>query len=154
MTDTRSTTTSTASGTTTPPKKPVTAVAGEKLQSARSAAGDAASRAADAIEANPLAVLAGGLAAGVIAGALIPRTDREREALAPVGRRLAEGAVAAVAAAKTTGKEQLTASILSRDAAKEGARKVFDSALSAAKETSNKPTAPAAASTPYAPPVV
>lgn len=107
-----------------------------RLEDARDAVGDVAGRAADAIEASPISVLVGGIAVGLVAGALIPRSEREKAALAPIGKRIAEGATAAIAAAKATGKEQLTASIMSRDAAKEGARKVFDSAFSAAKAVS------------------
>ncbi|MGK6319806.1 hypothetical protein [Sphingomonas sp. DT-204] len=87
----------------------------------------------EAIESNPVAVVAGGLAVGLVAGALIPRSDREREALRPLGKRIADGAKAAVAAARETGKEQLSASIAGRDAAKEGVRKVFESAVGAAR---------------------
>lgn len=130
MTDTRS----------APPKKTVRARATSRIEDARDAVSDAADRAIDAIEANPLAVLVGGIAVGAVAGALIPRSEREKAALAPIGKRIAEGATAAIAAAKATGKEQLSASVMSKDAAKEGARKVFESALSAAK---NPTTAPA-----------
>ena len=110
----------------------------ERLEGARDATSDVAARAVDAIEANPLVALAGGVAAGLVAGALIPRSEREKAVLQPVGRRLAEGATAAIAAAKATGKEHLSASVMSRDAAKEGARQVFGSALAAAKEASSK----------------
>lgn len=89
--------------------------------------------AAGAVEANPITVLVGGLAVGLVAGALIPRSEREKEALAPVGKRIADGAKAAVSAAKDTGKEHLTASMLSRDAATEGFRKVIESAVGAAR---------------------
>jgi hypothetical protein len=116
--------------------------ASERLQGASSTA-------TDVIATNPLAVLAGGLAVGVVAGALLPRSERERRALDPLGRRIAEGATAAFAAAKDTGKERLNASILSKDAATESARQIFQSAVSAAKEanagqaqTANTPQAP------------
>ena len=85
------------------------------------------------LESNPVGVLVGGLAFGLIAGVFIPRSARETKALQPVGKRLAEGAVAAVAAAKATGKEQLSGSVLSKDAAKQGARAILDSAFAAAK---------------------
>lgn len=111
-----------------------------------------AKRAAQTIETNPLAVLAGGLVAGMAAGALIPRSEREREALAPVGRRLAEGAVAALTAAKDTGKDRLAASLLNKDVAAESAKQVFGSALAAAKEATSKPTGETA-NTPTAPTV-
>lgn len=106
---------------------------GDKLKAARDTALERARSTVSTLEANPMGVLVGGLAFGLVAGALIPRSNREKKALAPVGKRLAEGAVAALAAAKETGKEQLSASVLSRDAAAESARKVFDSAVQAAK---------------------
>lgn len=106
-----------------------------KLKAARDTALDRARATVTTLEANPVGVLVGGLAFGLVAGALIPRSDREKKALAPVGKRLAEGAVAALAAAKETGKEQLSGTMMSRDAATESARKVFDSALQAAKGT-------------------
>jgi len=104
-----------------------------KLSEARDTAGEYAQRAAEAIESNPMSLVVGGLAAGIVAGALIPRSERERAALAPLGQKLSDGAHAAVQAARETGKAQLTASLLSPDAAKESARAVFDSAVQAAK---------------------
>lgn len=106
----------------------------EKLASAKDTAFERARTTVGDLQSNPVSVVVGGLAFGLIAGALIPRSEREKQVLQPVGKRLAEGAVAALAAAKETGKEQLTASVLGKDAAKEGVRKVFDSALNAAKE--------------------
>ena len=104
-----------------------------KLSEARDTAGEYAQRAAEAIESNPMSLVVGGLAAGLVAGALIPRSEREREAMAPLGQKLSDGAHAAVQAARETGKAQLTASLLSPDAAKESARAVFDSAVQAVK---------------------
>ena len=109
-----------------------------KLADARDSALDRARSAVEGIEANPVSVLVGGVAAGLIAGAFIPRSKREQDLLRPVGKRLVEGATAALAAAKETGRDQLTAGVMSRDAAKEGARKVFDSAFQAAKGTRDK----------------
>jgi len=106
----------------------------DKLTEARDAAYGRAKSAVQGLEANPIGLLVGGVAVGLIAGAFVPRSDRERTALRPVGKRLAEGAVAALAAAKETGREQLSTSMLGKDAAKESARKVFDSVVTAAKE--------------------
>lgn len=105
-----------------------------KLTQVRERAITRARSTVETLEANPIGVIVGGLAFGLIAGAFIPRSDQEKKALRPVGKRLAEGAAAAVAAAKETGREQLSATMLSKDAAKESARKVFDSAVAAAKE--------------------
>lgn len=109
-----------------------------KMAKAKDTAFDRARTTVQGLESNPVGVLVGGLAFGLIAGALIPRSDREKTVLKPVGKRIAEGAVAALAAAKETGREQLSASVLSKDAAKESVRKVFDTALAAAKEKSAK----------------
>lgn len=105
----------------------------DAIKTAADTAFDRARATVQGLEANPVGVLVGGLAVGLIAGAFVPRSEQEKKALRPVGKRLAEGAVAAAAAAKETGREQLSAAVLGRDAAKESARKVFDSALQAAK---------------------
>lgn len=89
------------------------------IDRARAATSDAGRRAADAVEANPLGVLAGGLALGALAGALIPRSDKEKELLAPVGKRLGEGARAAVQAAKDAGKTELESRGFTADAGRE-----------------------------------
>lgn len=99
---------------------------------------EAAARAKSAVETNPLGVLAGGLAVGLVAGALVPRSERERQALDALGKRLAEGAIAAGAAAKQSGKEQLSAALFSRDGAREGVAKVMESAVTAAKDAGTK----------------
>jgi hypothetical protein len=48
----------------------------------------------------PLVALAGGLAVGAVIGALLPRTNRERELLSGVGERVADGARGAVETAR------------------------------------------------------
>ncbi len=121
-----------------------------KIKGARKAANDAASRAADAIEQNPMSVFIGGLAVGIIAGALIPRSEREKAALSGVGQRIADTASAAAKAARETGKAQLSGATLSKDSAKGVAQAIFGSALAAAKDASTKPTAPKAARKPRA----
>ena len=86
------------------------------------------------IENNPLALVAGGVALGVVLGALIPRQAKERELLAPVGKRIAEGATAAATAARDAGKAEIDAILPPRDAAKEQIGKILGSALTAAKD--------------------
>lgn len=108
------------------------------IADARDAAFDKARSTVQGLESNPVGVLVGGLTVGLIAGVMIPRSEREKTLLGPVGKRLAEGATAAVVAARETGKEQLSGAVLGRDAAKESARKVFDSALSAARGSGDK----------------
>ncbi|MBA4761151.1 hypothetical protein [Sphingomonas sp.] len=83
---------------------------------------------------NPIALVAGGVALGAVIGALIPRPQQEKDLLAPVGKRLAEGATAAAAAAREAGKAEIDAILPQRDAAKEQIGKIIGSAFTAAKE--------------------
>ena len=104
-------------------------------------------RAVDGIEANPLAILVGGIAVGALAGALIPRSARERELLAPVGKRLGSGARAAFEAAKEAGQAELESRGLTPDAGREQVRtllKGFGQALSNAGTAAAKSAAGAA----------
>lgn len=89
------------------------------LDSARTTAAQATARASDAIETNPLGMLAGGLAIGAIAGALIPRSDREKELLRPVGAKIGATAAAAIAAAKEAGQAELQNRGLTKDSARD-----------------------------------
>lgn len=95
------------------------------LGTSREAADDAARRAVESIEANPLGILVGGLALGVVAGALIPRSDKEKELLAPVGKQLGDRAKIAIEAAKNAGKAELDELGLSKSAARDQAKSLF-----------------------------
>lgn len=103
-----------------------------RLDDAKHAAGDAARRTADAVESNPLAIVAGGIAIGALAGALIPRSAKEKELLAPVGRSLGERARGAIAAAREAGTGELQNAGLSKDAAKDQVKSLFQGVLKAA----------------------
>jgi hypothetical protein len=89
---------------------------------------------------NPIALVAGGVALGAVIGALIPRPQREKDLLAPVGKRIAEGATAAAAAAREAGKAEIDAILPQRDAAKEQIGKIIGSAFTAAKEAAANKT--------------
>ena len=89
------------------------------------------------VESNPIGVLVGGLAAGAVVGALIPRSTREKKLLEPVGKTLAAGAVAALGAAKTTGKNELSSALKGKDAAKASLKTVLDSVVTAAKDAAS-----------------
>ena len=116
---------------------------------ARDRASEAASSTVGGIDANPLLALLGGLAIGAIAGALAPRSEKERELLAPVGGRIADAAKAAFEAAKTAGTDALGEAGLSQDNLRAQSSKLFEqlfkaagaagaAAASAARETSRK----------------
>lgn len=96
------------------------------------AASDAARRASHSLEANPIGLLVGGIAVGAAVGALLPRSDKEKELLAPVGARLGTAARQAIAAAKDAGKAELEARGLTRDSAQAQAKELFQGVLKAA----------------------
>lgn len=106
----------------------------------------AARQTAQGIEANPIAVVLGGLAFGAVAATLIPRSERERELLAPLGQRLNTAVTAAVAAAREAGKNELASAGISRDAARDQVRGLFDS-LSKAATSAGSAAAKAATDT-------
>lgn len=105
--------------------------ANKALASASEAARETARKTAEGIDANPLSVLVGGVALGVLAGALIPRSEQETKLLKPVGRKLTDTARGAVEAAKDAGKAELAGIGLSRAAASDTAGKVLINVLTA-----------------------
>lgn len=105
--------------------------ANEAVDLSRDKAREAARQTAETIETNPMGVLVGGLALGAIIAAVIPRGRREKELLAPVGKRVAASATAAIAAAKAAGKEELDALNLTPSAAKGQAKSLFDGVIKA-----------------------
>lgn len=90
-----------------------------------------ASSATEDFAGSSLGVLVGGLAVGALAGALLPRSDREKELLAPLGKRLGDTARLATQAAKEAGLAQLSEAGLTRDAARDQARGFLDNVTKA-----------------------
>ena len=121
--------------------------AGDKAAEALDASRETAKRTVHSLESNPLGILVGGLAVGALAGALIPRSAREKQLLAPLGKRLGATAVAAVAAAKAAGQSELGELGLTKDNARgqakglvEGVVKALTTASTAgAKAVTQKP---------------
>ena len=103
----------------------------QALDTVRDSARDAGDRTAAAIDANPLPVLIGGVVIGALAGALVPRSRREAELLAPVGRKLRATTNDAVQSAKTTGLAELGALGLSKGALSEQGGKLVGGILTA-----------------------
>jgi hypothetical protein len=102
------------------------------LETVRGSASHATARATETLDANPLGMLVGGLAVGALAGALIPRSDREKELLAPVGAKLGATAVAAIAAAREAGRSELEQRGLTKDQAMDQAKSVVQGVAKAA----------------------
>lgn len=98
---------------------------------ARDGASAAGQKASDQLAEAPLAVLAGGIAAGAILAALLPVSSREKKLLAPVTDDLRDRASAAVSAAKEAGTARLGELGLTRDAGGEAIRSIVDGATDA-----------------------
>jgi hypothetical protein len=94
-------------------------------------------RAADTLGEVPLLALAGGIAAGALIAALLPRTDAETRAIRPTARRVKDSARAALSAAKDTGTQRLDELGLSREKGEQTIRNLLDSVTEAAKASAN-----------------
>ena len=101
------------------------------FDSARDGAATAGRKAGDQLGEAPLAVIAGGIAAGAILAALLPTSRRERALLSPVTDSLKDKASAAVDAAKDAGNARLGELGLTRDAGGEAIRSIIDGATDA-----------------------
>lgn len=106
--------------------------ASQALDTARHRASDAAHATAETIESNPLGVLVGGLVLGAAVAAVLPRSQREKDLLAGVGRKINAAAVAALAAAKDAGRSELDQLGLTPNAARDQAKSLFQGVLKAA----------------------
>ena len=67
---------------------------------------DARGRASDTLGQAPLIALAGGIAAGALITALLPRTEAETRLLRPTAKRVKDSARAALDAARSTSKQR------------------------------------------------
>ena len=85
-----------------------------------------------AIEA-PLLALAGGIAAGAIIAALLPRTQTEARLIRPTARRVKESARAAVSAARDTGTQRLDELGINHSKGEETVRSLIDGLSEAAR---------------------
>jgi hypothetical protein len=98
---------------------------------------DARDRAVDTLGQAPLLALAGGIAAGALIAALLPRTQAEVRAIRPTARRVKNSARAAFDAAKDTGTKRLDELGLTRDKAEETVRNLLEGVGDAAKASAN-----------------
>lgn len=92
---------------------------------AKNAANDASSRVIAEVEANPLATLAAGIAVGLVAGALLPKTKVEGKYLGALGAMLNDSAVLAAKAAREAGTAELAAIGISKVGANEQVNKLL-----------------------------
>ena len=105
----------------------------DAYDSARERASQVRARTSDGIDEAPLIALAGGIAAGALIAALLPRTRAETKTLRPTARRVRQTAKVAVDAARETGKSRLNELGLTREKGEQSIRSLFDGAADAAK---------------------
>ena len=103
----------------------VRAAASKAIDATSDTARDLARKTAEGIEANPVGVLAGGVALGVLLGAFAPRSEQEARLLAPVGKRISDTTRGAVEAAKDTAKAELDVLGFTRNAARDQVGKML-----------------------------
>ncbi|QIK77632.1 hypothetical protein G7077_00555 [Sphingomonas piscis] len=101
--------------------------------SARDGVANARQRTSQGLDEAPLIAIAGGLAAGALIAALLPKTDTETKALRPVGKRLTDTAKAAATAAKDTGTQRLAELGLTPEKGKDTLRTILEGVTDAAK---------------------
>ena len=85
----------------------------------------------------PLLVLAGGIAAGAVLAALLPRTNSEAKLVKPYAKRAKDTAKAAFQAAKDTGTDRLSAAGISRDKGEETLRSLLRGVGEAARASAD-----------------
>ncbi len=90
-------------------------------------------RASETLGEAPLIALAGGLAAGALIAALLPRSTTEARLVRPTARRVKDTARAAYKAAKDTGSDRLNELGLSREKGEETIRSLLEGVTDAAK---------------------
>ena len=90
-------------------------------------------RVSDTFGEAPLIALAGGLAAGALFAALLPRTEAETRAIGPTAKRVKQTARAAYQAAKDTGTQRLDELGLNRTKGEETIRSLLEGVTDAAK---------------------
>src|SRR5437764_10121107 len=90
-------------------------------------------RVSDTLGEAPLIALAGGLAAGALIAALLPRTRSEARLVRPTARRVKDTARAAYNAAKDTGTERLDELGLNREKGEKTIRSLLEGVTEAAR---------------------
>ena len=98
---------------------------------------DARGRATDTLGQAPLIALAGGLAAGALIAALLPRTDAEAKLVRPTAKRVKDRAKAAFVAARDTGSQRLDELGISREKGEATIRNLLDGLADAAKASAS-----------------
>jgi hypothetical protein len=110
---------------------------GTSRQRAIEAYEGARGRATDTLGQAPLLALAGGIAAGALIAALLPRTETETKLIRPTARRVKNTARAAIDAARDTGSQRLDEMGLNREKGEATIRGLADGLIDAARASAN-----------------
>ncbi len=94
-------------------------------------------RTVDTLGQAPLIALAGGIAAGALIAALLPRTNAEARLVRPTAKRVKNSARAAFTAARDTGSQRLDELGLNREKGEATIRSLLDGLTDAAKASAN-----------------
>ncbi len=105
----------------------------EAYEAARDNLSDGGRKVRDMLGDAPLIALAGGIAAGALIAALLPRTDRETEFVRPTAKRVKDTAKAAYDAARETGSSKLQQVGISRDKGKATLQSLIEGVADAAR---------------------
>ena len=114
--------------------------AGGAVETVRDTARSAGKRTVEGVEANQLAAVVGGLALGVIAGALLPKTRQEEKVLGTAGRKVTDTARQAIDAAKEAGRSQIDELGLSKDGLQRKLGEFTDKAAGAVRSSAGAAT--------------
>lgn len=114
-----------------------TAPPASSRQRAIEAYDSARGRATDTLGRAPLLALAGGIAAGALIAALLPRTETETKLIRPTARRVKNTARAAIDAARDTGSQRLDEMGLNREKGEATIRSLADGLIDAARASAN-----------------
>jgi ElaB/YqjD/DUF883 family membrane-anchored ribosome-binding protein len=107
--------------------------AARSVQSSKKLANKAVAKSTDTIDKNPLAIVVGGLALGVIIGALLPKSSREKELLGKTGQKMNARAREIAEAAKDAGTDKVNSLGLNGEAIREQFRDLVSKASEAVK---------------------
>jgi ElaB/YqjD/DUF883 family membrane-anchored ribosome-binding protein len=107
--------------------------ANKAIDSSKKIAGQAAAKTEQALDANPFIAIAGGLAVGLIAGALLPRLKSEEKLMGKSSKKLKKRAQKAAEAAKAAGKEKVQSLGLGTDDVRDQFRDLVSKAAEAVR---------------------
>lgn len=105
----------------------------EAYENARESVAASGRKTVDTLSEAPLLALAGGIAAGAIIAALLPRTRRETELVRPTAKRVRDTARAAYDAAREAGSQKLDEAGISRNRGEETLKSLFQGVADAAR---------------------